>query len=339
MSSNQGFKNIDSKATEKTSWCRSVRCNDLRVNHKLTIPGIKACPFGEKECRGAHAKKDISVPKHMRDWEKMADKSSICLLTIRDDVINAITQAKDNVVNPKYASEIHTIGKMDFVQLLRFWYDISCYHGRIVKELPSRGGYKGSVQPELNQGYRFKQDVPRFNVKNEDTVWALERTLHGCDSYINMMANKHIPHQFMSVCCGEEHSCKFGEHNLVNIACIDDLLNGSCSCMTKETITMEKTRIQTEIASLKTQLTDSVDAEGFKVKLNPKVRAAIVAKITSLDQEESGLFRRLHYSDQGMVSLAQRIKTNEESKIEMKIIDVATIEIVTPVKKIVKKKY
>ena len=336
MSTFTGHKTNDFKqSTEIISWCRYVKATELN-QQGVRIGGIRMCQYGEKNCRGAHRIHQMSTPQYITDWNTM-DKSNINILSIRDNIIETITRGKDTVVNPKYSSVIHTITKMNLDDLMIFWYDITCFHRKIAKELPNKRGFKGSVQPDIVHGYRYREDVPQFKLNDEDIVWALERTLHCCTAHRATM-DRSMVHPFFSICCGGDKSCKFGEHSRIAVACIESLVTGSCHCLSIEQIESEKTRIATLLNSYDKQLVDSVDADGFQVKLSKKVRDSIMMEKQKLESILPTLVRGRHYCDEGLISLAQRIAEAEETKKVAKVVDVEKMEVKSVVK-VVKKKY
>jgi len=349
MSSIKGHKTNDSKSTEIISWCRFIKATELGrpighigpagiIGQGIKIVGTKMCQYGKQKCRAAHEHTQLSIPSYITTWNEM-DKKDINLLSIQNNIIESITQGKDNIKNPKYISAAQTINKMNLDELIQFWYDITCFHRKLAKELPYKRGFKGSVQPEIVHGYRYREDVPTFNLNDEDNIWALKRTLCECEANKNMMTNRHQVHTFFSICCGDDNACKLGEHDSSKIACIPSLLTGVCSCLSLEQITAETLRINTIISSYDKQLEDSVDMDGFQVKLSKKVRDNIIAEKHELQYELSKLFRKRHYCDEGMVSLAQRIIESEESNRVAKVVDVSKIEIKATGTRIVKKKY
>jgi len=232
---------------------------------------------------------------------------------------------------------IHTIHRIELVELFQYMYDLICHQRRIAKELPSRKT-QGSEAPGIGvDGYKYKEDVPLLYLENEDIFWALQRTLHPCAAYLRMISNKDVSHPATAICCGEDN-CKHGEHDKTRIACVKDMITGSCDC-SKHAQDIE--RLESEISELNKQLEDSVDSDGFQVKLSKKVRDEILQKISLLKKEQSMIPepRVLHYSKQGMIPYSQRVAENELRVKEIAEVDLAKLELVAPAKKIVKKVY
>ena len=334
MSKTYEHKTINSKPSEIYTVCRSFLGNSLK-ERGFKITGLYMCRYGAS-CKEAHQWNQLKLKKYINDWDTMLDKSSINLYTIYRNIIDTITQSRDNIKNSKYASQISKLESMNFVELLQFCYDLICYHRRIAKDLPSRK-MKGSVVPDLGEGgYRYKEEVPQFYLENEDTFWALERTLHSCSMYENMMTHRDCVYATSHICTGDIN-CKLGEHNPSKIACNDDILYGKCSCISSSKIIEEKKYIESELLELKKQLESSVDSDGFQVKLSKKVHTEITTKIAQLQELYMKIpSRKIHYTEQGMKPMSVHLAA--VAVVKAKEVDISKLEI-TAVKKLVKKSY
>jgi hypothetical protein len=333
MSYHQG-KNYNNTNTEVISVCRSFYGNELKARG-YKIHGLYQCRFGAT-CKEAHKWEQIRMKKHIREWYSTTDKSTIDLLALEQNIISVINQSKDSIKNSKFSGVVHMINRMAFVELLQFCYDLICYHRKIAKELPSKRS-QGSEVPGIGEGgYRYKEEVPQFYLENEDLFWALERSLHTCKSHMTMMSNKDMSFQATAICCGDIN-CKFGEHDITKVACVEDIISGSCTCLTSQQIMDETKRIESELLVYKKQIEESLDAEGFQIKISKKIRDEISQKIIALQRAYSSIpIRKIHYTEQGMIPLAKR---KETIKAETKEVDISKLEITTPVAKIVKKSY
>ena len=335
MASTKSSKTNNTSDKKKISMCRSFLGNELK-SRGFRVHGLYVCRFGSS-CKEAHSWSELQMMPHIREWNTMLDKSSIDLLSIRKNIIDVITQSRDSIKNSKFASMIHTIHRIELVELFQYMYDLICHQRRIAKELPSRKT-QGSEAPGIGvDGYKYKEDVPLLYLENEDIFWALQRTLHPCAAYLRMISNKDVSHPATAICCGEDN-CKHGEHDKTRIACVKDMITGSCDC-SKHAQDIE--RLESEISELNKQLEDSVDSDGFQVKLSKKVRDEILQKISLLKKEQSMIPepRVLHYSKQGMIPYSQRVAENELRVKEKAEVDLAKLELVAPAKKIVKKVY
>ena len=328
-------KTINSKSPEINTVCRSFLGTSLK-ERGFKITGLYMCRYGAS-CKEAHQWSQLTLKKYINDWNTMLDKSSINLYTIYRNIIDTITQSRDNIKNLKYTSQVSKLESMNFIELLQFCYDLICYHRRIAKELPSKR-MKGSVVPDLGEGgYRYKEDVPQFYLENEDIFWALERTLHPCPIYDKMIKNRDCVYATTHICPGDIN-CKLGEHNVSKEACNDDLLYGKCSCVSSSEIIEKKKYIEGELLELKKKLESSVDSDGFTVKLSKKVHGEITSKITELEQVYIKIpSRKIHYTEQKMKPMSDHLKAI--AVVKVKEVDITKLEITTIVKKLIKKSY
>lgn len=312
--------------TNKTTWCRAYYgqyLNKLGYN----IIDIFPCRYGA-ECRGVHDISELVVKPHIHKWMRQS-MARINIMNIMNNIMDVIEKSKDMVTSTKYRGIIQTTPRMRFDELLTFWYDITCYHRRIAKDLHTmRSWANPKSKPPPTEGFFFKEEVPCFYLENEDDVWALERTLHMCPMY---MALSTSTTSVKNLCCGDVN-CKDGVHSTDNLVCIDNMLTGTCKCMTKTQIDMMKQQLSDEIASLYKQMETSVDEDGFTFVLSKKVKHDMNQKIQSKVTEINSLHCKLHLTEKGLVPLSILIEEH------MKTVPKETVEI-KEVKKIVKKKY
>lgn len=318
--------------TEKISLCRSFWGQTLK-ERGYSIYGLNPCRFGAS-CKEAHSWEELRCKKHIRDWYTTMDKSSIDLLALRTNIISIVEQSRDSIKDKKYSSVVHSLHKMSLPELLQFTYDIICFHRKIAKNLPSKRT-QGSIVPDIGEGgYRYKEDVPKFELENEDIFWSLERSLHPCSTHMTMFQNKDKVHQASAICCGDVN-CKFGEHDISKIACVEDMMTGKCSCLTIQQILDRKKQIELELLDLKKQIENSVDSEGFQIKITTRVRTEISQKIKALQEAFGRLpVRSIHYTEQGMVPFNTRFE--EQQKTVQKEIDISKLEISTTIRKVKK---
>lgn len=320
------------KDNNKTTWCPPQYAMELNKQGYKIIE-IYPCRFGA-ECRGAHSKDEIVTKQHISKWEK-CDKSHINLLTIMENIIKVIESEKEMVINSKYRSLIQTIHSLRFEKLLEFWFEITCYHRRISKnkDLPTKKAWFNKSKPPPIEGYHYKDDVPYFALENEDNVWALERTFHMCNKYTSL--DRSVKISVKSICCGDIN-CKEGVHDESDLVCIDDMLTGSCSCMPKDEYVEKTKTIADKIKSLKLLTENTVDEDGFEIKINKKTRDNNLQQIAEKQKELNSIIRKVHMTEYGLIPLSVRIQEN--AKTAPAAVDVSNIEVKT-VKKVMKKTY
>ena len=242
------------------------------------------------------------------------------------------------VKNPRYTAVIRNekYKTFTFKQLTNFWFDITCYHRGIAKDLPHSKEFNKTN--ESIEGFQTKDYVPMFFLEDEDDVWPLERTLHLCSHYIYMLSNKDKPLTPDKICCGDMN-CKYGEDDINKVACEKDYMNGVCDCLKPDQIISEKKRIIDEIQVIEKELVSLVDSDGFAIKLGKKIIEEKKDKINNLKKEYSKLYRMIHYTEQGMIPFnvhlerATKIKEAEKQKLE------ESIAAIKPVVRVTKRVY
>lgn len=307
----------------KTAFCRIMYGRHLNsVGYKITNLQYD-CRYGD-ECRGCHNPGEFKILPHIPKWEKK-DKSNVNLLEIKKSILQSFTEEGPKVKNPKYKSSIIHAASLQFNELLHYWFDITCYHRKIAKELKGKS---------LVEGYSNFRDVPKFYLPNEDDVWALERVIHPCETFKNMVVSKGQPYSVRDICVGHQN-CKNGVHERKDLVCVQDLINGTCDCG-PDTYTSTRTELLSKIEELKKSIIDSIDEDGFEIKVTKAMKTSITAKITEYQKQLASLKpRMIHYTEQGLKPLSVRIQEAEVSK--PKEIDVEEIKTKT-VRRVVKKK-
>ncbi len=286
--------------SNKTIWCRSYYGMELN-KQGYKISDIYPCKFGET-CRGAHSYDEVIEKNCLKKW-KTCDKSHIDILYLMEKVIDILEKNKELVQNTKYRCKLLTINKMRIDELFIFWYDIFYYHHRIAKELPSKKAwtnYKSKPQPI--EGYNFKDDVPSFYIENDD-LWSIERLLHMCDKFKSLDKSTKI--SVKNICIGDIN-CKEGAHNANDLICIDNLMNGSCSCISIDNYNSSKTKIMKEIELIKNQL--NPEEEGFVVNITKKKKDELNSLLLTKNKELNNLTRMIHLTENGFIPLSVRIE-------------------------------
>lgn len=300
------------------SWCPAYLSLHLQ-KEGLRIINAPSCRNG-CNCYNAHLASQIKLKPNIHAWNR-SDKSDVNLYTIMELVKAKLTLAREVIRNQKFLTKIQSLPSISFPELLAFWYEVACFHRRISKELPSKKFHKSSILPEFKEGFRFKEDIYAAECyldDIEDDVWALERTLHSCSKHLYVLENKDKIINAYDLCPGDMN-CKFGVHEKENEACIEDMITGTCKCITSEEIKQlivdnikYNNTIEKEISSLKIQLNSSVDSEGYEIKLSKKVRLECENKIKELSSQFKSInfVRKTHYTEQKMVCLNKLIEIN-----------------------------
>ena len=298
----------------KFTWCLSTYGQTLQ-NFGYNITGIRECPWGHN-CNNAHSLKELSTKKDILKWYKKS-KADINLLDIKENILHVMNCEKSKVKNQKYKSKINHINDMNLIELLNFWFDITCYHRKISKML--KQGHSN-----YESYYKIK-DVPCFYLNDEEDVWSLQRTLNRCEKHFSLREN-HTCYYIKDICVGHLN-CKNGVHRLSDLACTDDLIKGYCDCPSKETIASEKEKIQIKINEINNILENShkenkEDNEGFTKVLSKSKKQRLTEELNNLKLELNKLNqRKFHYTELGLICYNDRVKEkkkNEPKEINFK---------------------
>jgi len=286
--------------SNKTIWCRSYYGMELN-KQGYKISDIYPCKFGET-CRGAHTSDEVIEKQCIKKWKK-CDKSHIDILDLMEKVITILEKNKELVQNTKYRCKLLTINKMRIDELFIFWYDIFYYHHRIAKELPSKKAWTNhKSKPQPIEGYNFKDDVPSFYIENDD-LWSIERMLHLCDKFKSL--DKSTKMSVKNICIGDIN-CKEGAHNVNDLICIDNLMNGSCSCVSIDNYNSSKMKIMKEIELINNQLNPE-EEDGFIINITKKKKDELNSLLLVKNKELNSLTRMVHLTDNGFIPLSVRI--------------------------------
>ncbi len=325
MTSNDAskFKDDKYKHQMKNTWCipyLARHLNELNFN----ITGHFECRYGST-CRQAHSKSEIVEMDHIKSWRNR-DKSNVDLFAIKKNIIQVLVTSKDAVNDTKYRSGITNAESMSFDELLNFWFEITCFHRRLSKDLHSKEHYTNRNKPNPIGGYFFKHEVPKFYLENEEDVWSLQRTLRMCEKNASLSPDK--PVSLKEICCGDIN-CKEGVHSPSELVCIDNLLTGKCDCLSDDEIEEKKSKLMEEGDELQEQI------QSIKVSKKTEAhRTSLVSQYNQIVTNFNMLCRKKHLTEQGLVPLMVRIDREKSSPIT--VLDVDTVE-VKKVTRIVKK--
>jgi hypothetical protein len=317
--------NYDKEDNYKTIWCRSYYGMELN-KQGFKINDIYPCKFGES-CRGAHYKHEIIEKTNIKKWKRI-DKSHIDILDLMDKVVEILQKNKELVQNTKYRCKLLTINNMRIDELFIFWCEIFYYHHRIAKELPTKKAWTNpKSKPQPIEGFNFKDEVPSFYIDNDD-LWSIERSLHLCEKYKSL--DKTIKMSVKNVCIGDIN-CKEGAHDINDLICIDNLINGSCSCISLEDYNTTKTKLQKEIQLINNHLNPAKE-DGFEVSISKKKLDELKSLLLLKNKELNELKRMMHLTEDGFIPLSVRIeikKQNDPKPVE-EIQVKKTVKIVKP---------
>lgn len=310
-------KSDDYYKEPKTILCMSAYGELLNIQGYQII-GCSKCKFG-KDCTKAHKLDELHELEYYRKWY-LRDKSSIDLYKMYTHIIDVIKSGQDLVKKIEYRQKIIAIESFTFVELLKFWYDITCYHRKIIKEFNQKRHTANFIE-----GYNDKKQVPAFYLENEDDVWPLERTLHMCEQFLSLSKEKVI--HIRDVCCGN-NNCKFGVHDKKYLVCIDDMITGKCSCDSPSSFVEKKAKMKEDAMSIKKQLETGLDENGFKIEITSENKIRLTKQFNAKVTEFNNYVRLTHLTEKGLIPFSVREMEYNKSK---------PAEDVTPVVKTVTK--
>ena len=290
--------------TSKNLFCRDTYwklINDLYgCNVFSNLPGsrLRDCTFCDK-CRGAHLESEIVTLPHIENFNKM-DKSKIDLVAIYLNIRDVFELEKNKVINPDFKKKINNYLDLNLVELMNLWFDITCYHRKIKKEI--------SLDPKFKSEFKNISQIPYFGLDNEDLIWSFERITKLCpvNQELIRKINSNSEKPNIWDMCLASINCKLGCHNTSYMVCVDDLLEGKCSCPKLEDFESEKENIRNNIKSLE---------EEYK-NTNKKKKKSITKKIEELKSELGGFSRKIHLTEKGLLPFSKQYEVYENKQKE-----------------------
>ena len=128
-----------------------------------------------------------------------------------------------------------------------------------------------------------------------------------CEKHIKLDKTKEI--SVKDICCGDIN-CKEGVHNKSDLICIDDMMTGKCSCISREIYTEQKTSLEQELKLL--TITNETDKDGFITKSTKKKDPARIIELTS---QLNNMKRMIHLTEEGTIPMSVHIEQNERKPV------------------------
>ena len=275
---------------------------------------LRKCKFGEN-CRGAHSEDEIHTLPHNYNFTKL-DKSKLDLVDIYNNICDVFDKAV--VIHPGFRKELDNYKNLDFVELLNFWFKITCYHRKAKKE------FKNGIQ---NEYYKDINEIPEFFLRNEEIIWPFERITKLCPKHLELIRKINYEKEkpiLWDICCGSIN-CKEGCHNISYMICKDDLIKGSCDCMSLSDFNEKQDEIKLLINNIRKNL-EGVDEFGFKKKLTSKKKRSLESKISTLKKELSDMKRKIHLTEEGLIPFNQQMINYKELLQKKKDEDVEKVK-------------
>ena len=140
--------------------------------------------------------------------------------------------------------------------------------------------------------------------------------------------------------CLASINCKLGCHNASHMVCNEDLIKGSCDCLSKEEYDVELESKLEEIALLKKQLQPATSSSFQTVKLSKKKKIGIQRKINYLTNEIRNFQRKIHLTEQGLIPFEKQLSDYQQEQLDIKEkAEKKVCDRKATMKKVVKKKF
>ena len=299
-------------------------------------------------------KEEIQFYTHITKWNSL-NKETFNFAELYMELINVINEDKLKIkgtkdeleeIDPKDGSVLRVIkikdrmtniDKLNFFELVSLWHDLACYYQRLAKNIPKK--YQNTTDRVHTSGYKYSEEVPRFNLSsnNEDYCWALVRTIKLCENhriFKDKVLNTRESVTIWDICLGDKN-CKEGVHNLYEMLCTDDFLDGKCNCISKEEYDNKQKLMSNELEQLKENLSKTTK-ENTIMNINKK--------IINIQNQKDNYQRKIHFTEKNMVPFnIQLDKYKTEKQTQDKIVKeteerLANVEIGTIKKLTLKKK-
>ena len=293
--------------SSKNLFCRDTYWKLINNHYGRDVfsnyPGarLRNCTYCEK-CRGAHSESEIKTLPHIENFNKM-DKSKIDLVSIYLNIRDVFEKEKVKVINKDFKKKLSNYLDLNLVELLNLWFDITCYHRKIKKEM--------TIDPKFKSEFNNISSIPYFGLEEEDLVWSLERITKLCSVNQELIRKINSDSEKPNIwdMCLASVNCKLGCHNISNMLCTDDLLNGKCSCLSLEEFESKKKDLFQQIKDLEKELEDEY--------LNKKKKKSISRKINSLTSEVYGMSRKIHFTEKGLIPFSKQFEIYNTKKEEI----------------------
>ena len=201
-----------------------------------------------------------------------------------------------------------------------------------------RNRWRGTKPPSNSSTYQFPEDVPKFNFEDEDIWWAIQRKFKMCMKAeecrnkvskileeFNVEKNKITKNYkknknkntladllgfalmdikkknqlFVFNMCDLETNCKYGVHLKKDQICVQDFVEGKCSCKNKD---------------LYLKLNELID-EAKSLDKSTLEYKKISKKISKLTSEVNKVM--IHYTERGMMPILKQIHDHKEKQKEI----------------------
>jgi len=277
------------------------------AHHRIVFKSVKGgnlrkCTYSD--CRGAHTESEIQILPSIYNFNT-CDKSKINLSVMYYNIIKQFDKDKPKIKHIEYINKLTDYKTLNFVQLLNLWYDVTCFHRKLKKDI--------SKSITICDLYSSINDIPDFFIENENDAWNLERVTKLCPDNYNL--NKKIVKDkaiIWDICIGSIN-CKKGCHNVAYMVCNDNLISGKCDCISLESFNSKKQILETN----KSRLINILNSPN-----NEKIKS----KLKNIENELSQMVRKIHLTEQGLIPFDEQNKLYIEKLKKVETDNIQTIQ-------------
>lgn len=329
MSNNQYLKNL---------WCRDTywKCvaETLGYNPFKNVYGcqLRDCRYSADECRGAHSTNQLRVLSHIHKLS-ISNKNNIEWVKLYFEMKDVLKKEAHKMKLSEHCDKLAKLDGLNFIETIQLWRELACYYRKIAKEIPK-------LDPGVSHssGYLRVESLPGFYLSPtmEDTAWAFERLTRYCPTQTNFEENIKAGNKITiwDLCIATGINCKEGIHKKSESICVDDFMNGHCSCPKKEEIENKQLELRNKISELNTELKNLMQAEseydtqGWG-KVRSKKKTPIVdpkdqlkKRINDVQTELMQLneCRQIHYTENEFIPFDKQyenyLKDQEEKRVK-----------------------
>lgn len=301
------MSSLDIVGDSKNFFCRDQYWQLMNTAYQRpvfkSVRGATLRKCNRENCRGAHCEDEIQTLPSVHQF-KMCDKSKINLVSMYNSIIDQFENSKSKVKHQEYIDKLDNFKSLNFVQLLNLWFDITCFYRKLKKDI-----INGTSDCDL---YSSVDQIPQFFIEEENYAWGLERLTKLCPKNLELKQKIRQGKAIIWDICIGSINCKKGCHNIEYMVCNDDLLHGTCDCMSKEDFNNKKEQYNEQIKKFTDLLSPSKES-GFESNLKPRKVKQYQEKIRQLRGQKNSMIRKVHLSEQGLIPFDLQMKMHLEN--------------------------
>ena len=268
----------------KNLWCQIIFWKKFAQDNNIYIKDNKQCKFGDN-CRGAHNEKELIVLPEINKFNAI-DKTKFNWVKLYLTIKNILEIEGQLIKNEEHIKKLSQINNLSFIGLVLLWKDLARHYRKIRKNNP--------LAPHNSN--------PIFHLNDfEDMAWSFSRILTICPVF-DKIKNTNLKITRINeydLCLAPSFNCREGVHEMNELLCFDDFLNGDCKC---PDIKLTIDNINKDISETQSILETYSLSNDFKFNKRNNPIPKLQYKINNLYQQINDIknSRKLHYSELGV---------------------------------------